>query len=810
MVSLEILRDKFGVSAETWKTALEERGRETSLNLLPVGEDGSKDEKLSIFVDRIRERVDSERQFNMDPKRWHLFALMDQLWSQARQQVTPTLLSRLVQNYKTTEDAYNSLKAIGYDMDKLLVETGRNNAKGEPIKEISSPAFFNILVPLMPAYLQIRRAKLTNERNVNPMIKYKPVANTKKNRVKAEVLTSRVDLSCRQYNGIDVLDQSNFQMLLYGYGIAFPRETWHVEKQARSKAKKGEDGDQSTGGDIAADMPDISEERKKELDGCEFYTVREGIRRHFPHPSRAYWDKNHNLRTLNTDTGCQYCGYFKAIRFSELKDNKAFYNLDRVTSGADWWTSNTAFLNSFMGQCVGNFPNYASIEGYGQTTSDDREAWLAANSSYVGAKWDQHAVMVYEHFEKFIPADVGLGSYPYPIWGRFVLAGDGTIIHAMPLGYRPALVNQDRGNEGLIHDTSLAMKLAPYQDAMSNLLSQYLLAVKQNLTNITLVDKNVIDEDKRSVLVNLGEKMWRTLNIFSFDGRALQRAQREVTKAIYSHRFPALDTNSILQSMRTIIDIMERVLQFSSQEVAQAASHEQTKQEIDVIQNTSTNILSFTGMAPDEFLMAMGAQEYEAGMNFWEDDLLLSISRVADVTKKDLKEMGITTLEDAWEPGEKIAARMYKSALAFDLFVSVAPLHEREIDAQMAQSMATFVRDILTLPDMAKAVGVEQTIMLANEIARRAGIPLPEPIKDTGSRDQNEDAQELLAQIQEPLLRMIKEGIQPLQEATQRNTIQIQAVREALNINPESNGQNNELPGDPGQGGRITPMVAST
>lgn len=805
MVDLEILK-RFGASFEDWRKLLEEESRTEPptgiASPMPPADSKDKKDKRNRLRDRMRSRITEARDFNL--RNWQYYQVLDLIWDVSTNAITPTLVSRMAQNYKSTDEAYNALKSLGMDLNSILVETGEWDPKTQAMKKtVNTSAFFNVAVPMVRAYIDIRLAKLINERNVTPMLKYQALTNTPESHVKASVLSSRVQRATEQFGYLQSIRQAGLQMLLYNAGIMFPRENWYVEEQMRIKPK----GATSTKADLTEHFQ-ADDERTKDL---EKYVSVEGIRYHIPHPSRRYYDMTYPVRTLNYDIGCVYCGHWKALRFRELKGwgNEWFYNLDRVTIGnLDWWTSGyyAQFLQTVLNRCVLTFPTINT-----PTESKDRETYLA-NNMYYNQSHDDNTVMVHEHYEKIVPKEEGLGDYPYPIWARFVLAGDGTIIHASPLGYSPAVVFADNLDDNRILDSSLGMKLAPYQDQIQNLLAQYLLAVKQNLANITLIDQNIISDKKiRERIENLGEGTWRRLNLFLFDSNRLRRSQHEVQKAIYSHRFPALNTSEILQAIRTVIDLAERVLQFSSQEIAQAASHEQTEDEIHLIASSTTNVLSYTGIPMDEGMKAMGKQQYEAIMNFGEDDFFVSIPAEIELSNKKLEELGITVLEAPVKPGDGMLVMANKKSAMDLLWFAVNPsLHERKIDIKSAQAMAVFFRDIMNNPLMASAIGSEQAIMFANQIAKLAGLPMPAPLEDTGKKPGMEDEQskKMLEGVINQVLAQVKEGLQPVMETIKSNQLKIDALYNRLGIQlPNVTNPANQVAG--GEGAENPEMVAT-
>jgi hypothetical protein len=755
-VDLAIL-EKHGCSAEAWKKLFEIPEKPTKKK---KSEKDVPDDPLKDVKERIRSRETNGRDYNF--ANFETIYALDLIWDTPFRQVSPTLLAGIVGRYKTTDETLNALKAFGFNLTDVLVDTGRKDPKTkQPIKAVSVPAFFNVLVPLVRAYLNIRRAKIVNDRNRRPLIPYQAAINNEKTRVKTQVLSNRIQAMADQYDYLETLNQNVFQMLLYPYSLMFTMEGWHYQDQLRS-----------TGG--------------KE----EVFTEREGLRYHSPHPSRTYWDQSYPMKTFNSGSGCRWGGHWKVLRYREVKKMEGFYNLDRISIGnIGWWTGAgaTNFFNSVYNSCV------MAVPSLGATPPGDREEELIRgiyNDSY-----DDKSVMFVEHREIVNPKADGLGSYPYDTWARFVSAGDGTIIYAEPLGYNPIICWKDNGDEKRIQDASLALQLVPFQDQLSNLLTQYIYAVKQNLANITLIDKNIFKKSadgsgeyaELKKIKNLGENWYRGLNLVEMDTKELLRAQYSAPQAFYSHRFPQMDTNAILQAMKVVIDMAERVLQFSSQEVAQAATHEQTKAEVNIISGTTTNVLQYTGIPVDGAIKAWGEQLYDAWMNYGDDDFEAQVPADTPLTKEQLKDMGIDLLDEPTNREDQLRVRVKKSAVALLSFAFVPDNQSRVTDTEAATAMATFVRDLMSNPITGAAVGPEQAISLANQIAKMAGLRLEAKLRNTGAMPQQE-AQQVLEQVLATVLPEVKKGMAGVLDQLAGVEKKVDTIYQMANIPPPTNG----------------------
>lgn len=758
MTDLRILK-AHGCSAEHWEKIFSKRERpHPTIRKDPTDKASSKTDKIDELVERIWNRVLGGRDWNFD--NYSIIYAMDVIYDAPFRQVSPTLIYSVCEKHgNNTEEVKKALAGLGLDLNLVLVDTGADPKSGQPTKAVNVPAFFAVVVPLARAYMNIRRAKLVNERNRDPFIEYRPATRSKKNRVRCEVLTSRVQQTSIAYDYLGVLNQAVLQMLLYPSGcLVFTREEWDKCEQLRYE----------------------KEDKEKK------YIVREGLRYHTPHPSRMYWDRAYPMRTFNTDTGCRFGGYWQVLRYGEVLDTPGFYNTEKVLVGnTGWFTTQSSFFNMVYGGCVVKTPNVACPD---TVLEQDREQWMLDNQYYNTTMRDA-SVMLCEHREKLNPKQCGLGDYDHDIWCRFVVAGDGTIVYAAPLGYTPITVFKDHGDDKRNADASLILQLAPFQDQLSNLLTQFLFAVKQNLANLTMLEANMIGPEGVKLIKNLGEAYYRGHNFMTYDAKKLNVMQLDPRAAVISHRFPPLDTNGIVMAMKLVIDMAERVLQFSSQEIAQAASHEQTAKEVEKIAASTNNVLEFTGMAVDFGLNAMGHQLYEAVMNYGEDEFYAQVPSDHGLTEEQLTELGITQDDDDGDetPDKKLRVKAKKSAMTLDSFATVPPTTKRQTNWEAAQAMAGFVRDLMNNQMTAMAIGPKQAIDLSNQIAKLAGIQLDAELRDVTDETQKKMASDLLKQTVDAVLGVIrpevKEGLEPVMSTIKDLSNKMNLLMQAAGIN---------------------------
>lgn len=766
MVDLKILADR-GIDYDGLKKKLE-----LGSNLK------QQSDRIGNLRNRIRSRCAEGRDFNIG--NYKVFYALDLAWDLPFQQITPTLLSSLMDKGPDDANVKDSLKNWGVDLDKVLVEVPDNKTPGKNIQKINIPAFFEIYVPLVRAYVTTRWAKMCNDRRLLPFMKFEPAVSNAVSRMRCDVITARGEKMARQYGYFDVMKQSIFRMLHYADQIQFPVEEWHSELQ-----------------EIGPETP-IQGEEIKDKDGkviAKKIVVKEGLRYHLPHPTRTFRDQAYLPNTINSDTGCTYAGYWRVMRWGEIRQNKRLYNLDSVAFGQfnDWAGRNRDYwVNTYKG-CTLNFP--VSPSGSSGTSKYDNEKYVA-EGCYSSAT-DDKTVLVTEYFEKLVPSEFGLGDYDHPIWFRFIVAADDTVLYCVPLPYNPLIYYGYDGAEGRTRNVSMSLEVLPFQDQFSNLMTQFLLTVKQNLANLNFVDTDIIDEKDLLKVENFGERFWRGINIVRASFKKFIKGGKDSQSAVVSHKFVQQDTNAMIAAMRMILDTLERVLVMSAQEVGQAASHEQTREEIRNIQgNTSTRVV-FTATAVDIAFDAWKRQIYNALMAYGQDEFYAQIAMDELVDAKKLDELGFSYATknpvESWDEKAGTArVKATKQAIAYESFISDRDGDDRINNTESAKSMLEMLQIAANNPSVMQAIGADQLVKMLNFVGRTAGFPRDFKLSTVDqTKNQQGQAQQIMQemgkQVQAALMQMktqiegeVKGALGPIMDVNKQQTDELQKLQNEL------------------------------
>lgn len=725
--------EKHGVTPEKIKPKAE---------ALDVNKEG---DKFSEWIDREAARIRSGVDLNL--KNWRLWHALDQAYDAPFHQISYTLLKDIISKDYDDEQVKSLVEdfGVGHLLEPVLNNNGEQeaNADGSPKMAINVPTFFEIFVPLCAAYVKARWAKLFNDRNLTPLYKYEPAYSTPDNRLRCDILTFRMSVMANQYGYANDEKDSMFQSLHYGISIAFPREAWHREFQ----------------------LDDEGEERVE----------REGLRFNMPPPERMYYDQSERLSTLNSNSGVAFAGYWHIAKLGDVKASD-WWNKDKIAYGLDVdiiSASPNFFSNIYP--CALKFPTAATEE-------NDREVSYAA---YATAE-DDTAVLLTEHFTTVVPADVGIGTYKYPVTFRMVMMNYDTVAYIEPIYCAMGAYYGYDADGNRAKNSSLTLEIMPFQDQIGNILTQWICSARQNLISPTFYDRTIIPKEAMDQIKNNGEKVIRGRTFIDFSSREMAAKIGETREAFYSPTFPMLPTGEMRMLISGMLDLLERALGFSPQEIGQAASHEQSATETNIINSNVGNRVQFTGSFVDDGIWAKKKMLYDAFMANADDDITAEVypnyTEDEAAFKTLCKKLGIEVQDRAGNNGERARVKVPKDkikVLHVEAFVANRDAEKRINTEGVATAAVQLLTGISSNPELFAAMGPEQVIELVNQIASLLQLPKDFRIRFNAKsmkalKEGQQMPPDLMQQIQEGMKQMaeeigkrIQQGEQELMQAMQ-------------------------------------------
>jgi len=706
--------------------------------------------RVRKLVDMITSRIKEGRTQNLSE--WKAYHAIDLAWDTPFAQTTPTLVANIMSQHLDFEQTKAALAEFGLTEDELFlkIKTGEDEISYLP----NPPVFVNIFVPLVKAYGINRTAKLFNERNTNPLLEYKPLKATDRNSVACEIVTDLINNLSRWYGYPAVLRQMIMQQVKYGIALAFPREEWHSERQILGDAN-----------------------------GIENHvTVKEGLRYVIPDPMRMFFDLKHPLTSINTDSGCDFMGHWHVVSFGDILDNQTYWNRKSIFCGTNWFQTEGA--GSFFREiypCSMRFP----VASVSPLKREDKAGFYSA------ANDRDKDVFLTEFFIKLVPKQWGLGkyennkmvkSYDHPVWHRFTLAGDDTVIWAAPSAYNPSWFMGYDYDENAARTSSMALECIPWQDHLGNILSQMAITARQNLMKVVFYDNQQIDKSDIDNLKNLGESKYRGVHFLAFDSLKSRVAGLNSQQAFAPVNLGNTSIQELIAMIPTLLQIMDRVLQVSPQEAGGQGTHQQSKYELQQVGGASTGRVAFTSSYIDEGCDAWMQQLYDASMAYHDGTIVSQVSADIPNVLEILDQLGfkaLTTGED------KILVHGKKESLRLEGFARTNEGTQNAPDKEASQIIFSVISTLAGQPELAKSVGVKSILALMEFAATLGGAPRGFKLrKDPDAKEGDEIAPNVLQAIQQSqqaLMQSVEEKLaKPIAQELGQDKQEIAALQESI------------------------------
>lgn len=732
--------------------------------LLAVDREKMKPE-IKSFVDGCEALVRGGVNRNLDNAKW--FWAIDQACDISQSQISPTIARGILSN-KTQNENESTRIAQELGLSSMITSqvhpvSGKplTDETGKPILKLDVPAFTSIFVPICLSYVKVRWATLFNGRDTTPLYKYQPLVTSSRSKIKCDIITSCVEQTSQHVGNRDFLRQMIFQTLKYGVAISFAMEPYWEETQVRTLSSVDKDG--------------------KETTSKKATTVRQGIRRSIPHPSRTFYDLHSRLNTLNTGTGVKFAGYWDIYRLREIYDGDYWLTdeeekeREKIRAGVgslDWMEMGLWSNYSWMFPCAISLPPMHPPSGseLDRTTESAKYVYTA----------DDQGIVLSHIFRLINPKKYKLFDYDHPVWFKITMANGSRVLKMEPYAYNPCVACVYDADQNLSRNATMVSDMIPFQDQMANFLTEYIRTVKRNLVNLVFYNLNGVSPDTIDKLKSMGQRIIDGIHFEGVNPRDLSmdplNNSKDYGALFQTVHFPKGSTQEIMSGIKLLLEIIERIIGFTAQEVGASGQHVQTAEEIRVIRNfTSSRIAltdSFIGTAVD----AIKVQEYDAFMAYGDDKIMAELSDVSSLDKMELEAMGFKVEEG---PGRKKGVIGKKAALSMASFVSDREGQRRTDDTQLAAQMLQMFQSIFSNSGLVEAVGVDKIMGWLNTVMEYAGIPREHQFEANEAGAAKPSNEQLLAQVQEMVQSMsaqqmeemgaaIREkAIQPLQQAIQ-------------------------------------------
>jgi hypothetical protein len=654
-------------------------------------------------------------------------------------------LQLLAQGYINVDSCAKEIEALSPELSSELFE---RDAKGSVIK-VNTPKLWEISHNLVHSLVTRRVASVSTPiRQRHPLMKYDSRTGAKTGQLKADLMTQFAEKMSDDYGYRHEVEQIARRVSLYTHHIEFISRPWDVAK-AKLRVRKPKTGADGVGG---------SDYETKEV------ILKEGLEFVGPHPRQVFWDTEQPLAKINQDLGPSYIGYWDMSRIGSVRTNPDFWNRDQIEYDGGTWdlmTGNRSYFEMYYKQAIA----VAYDESRRISLGNDR----LANIGKLSQAPDDTPITFAYYFEKLNPKQWGIADYDYDVWIRFIVAGNRTVVWADVCGCTPAIYYGFNEDDSKVLSPSFATAVIPYQDQISNFLSQLLEIQHQGLLrlysmNVDGMTKEQIEEvenalqakqytQARSIILKYSAEAMRNMGVEP----ARQHAERVKAVEISTSE----KTSEIFRSIMNLLSMAERLLFFSPQELGQVAPREISATEANIVNNTTLGIRDFHSIGLEEGFDAKKRIIHEAACAFASDTFelptLSSYSR-ATVQAAGFTIVGIDSDGDyqTAKSGRFTLAGTVQDLVHNYSFTSRDGT-ERVPSQAVAQASVQLLDVIGKYPMLAQAMSVEQGTDLINGVSRTLGLNVvlrvPEGVDPMSplSGNPQEEFRQFAAGVQEAL-----------------------------------------------------------
>lgn len=720
MVNKDILR-KYGCT--------QERLRE-----IFTATDGADASLRQKFQDTIQSRIlEGIRSCANQAK---LFMSVDMAWDSIPINKSTIPLLQYAQGKITIDQCHDKLSDLDVS-DKFCEYDDDGN-----LKNINALRLYEVSINLIRSYVTRRvAAQSTRFSNLYPYFKYEPRSTTLADKLRADVLSQRVEIMVEQFGYRHQFEQIIRQMFMYGHSVAFPDTSWVEDIQWRMR------------------KDDLTEEEI-----MESYVERGGVRFVTPHPTRVLRDTSRALHDINNDLGPEWIGYWDIVRYGEIKGNPSTWNSDQISftnSLATLYNTNSDFFGYYFKDDMA-FPKV-------QDTFAMQNERTAQVGIYASEDHDK-GMFVTQMYMKVNPKRDGLGDYPHEVWLKLTVASDETVVFAEYLPSLPAVYGGINENDDRLANISVAHEIMPYQDQLTNILNSMLEQMKMSMFKIFAIDQDALDDDVKEYIKNaLAEDTFyaRPKALFYSGQKAADLGinNHDFIKVVDVQKELSAGINQSIQAILQLLNLVERLLILSPQELGQAAPREISATEVAEIANTTNSIYSFISEGIDDMRSAMKKVIYEHLVTCSSDNFVVPVR--GRYSEEVIREAGFDVETSGHDSVMKRNVIGTPENLIYEYLFSARDGAERARDTQSAQVLGQLLMNLLQVPDMAQSLGRERIFNIFNEIFRLSGahdLKLETDEMDQQQELENVGNDQFLAKIKEQWPQVLQ-ALQALVEA---------------------------------------------
>lgn len=702
---------------------------------------------------KIRQRFEEDITFRFSEqvyymlKNWQMYSAVDLAWDAAPVNKVTVPLMLYAGGKIDVGACAKSIEGLP-DSARYI----RKDDKGN-VTSIDTPQFYEVNFNLVRSVISRRHAAQVNKyAALYPHYKYEARSTSTVAKLKADVVSQVMDIMTDAYDLRHHDMQCARDAMLYGHCVDFVRSSW--EEECQYVFDDSTNPDLKIEGDLGV---------KKEV-------AKEGIGWVNPHPTRVFWDNAYPISSINSDTGCQYVGFWDIVRYGDVANNTQYWNRTNIGYSVGFINLFSNYANYFSQYyCTINPPcNQPGTNDL--SASNDR----LNNLGLYAQNQNGSSMLQANYFRKIVPKDHGIGDYPFPVWMRMLICGTNTVVHAEFLPSSPACYMGINENDSRQLNISIAMELMPYQDQLSQLLSLLLITIQACNVKVMAID---IDGAEPAMVKRMredinGKNRYSMIHVWEYSGNKMKELgvePRKIVELIQTQ--PSQAVPQIFEAISKLIQLAERLMALSPQELGQPAPREISATETTLIAGTTETMYGFISEAIDEFRSAKKRILYEGWMACGSPNLRVPV--IHRYTKKTIAKAGFKVEDEDGDEATYVdeeTPRQFtitgsKSALRYDYIYTSRDGALRSVNTQAANAMVQLL-GVIKDPVFLQQIPKEKLFDIINEIFRLSGTGV-DLLLEVDANDPNQMGPDKQAQIEGVLQQLTANAEQERQQVGQ-------------------------------------------
>lgn len=512
---------------------------------------------------------------------------------------------------------------------------------------------------------------------------------------------------------------------VYGHSVDFVRCAWETTKQMRRVGG---------GSFVDAEGQPFSMKEVIERQGVAFVN---------PHPSRLFWDPSAPLASINSGTGCKYVGFWDVTTYEKLNNTRGYFNLEHIEYNTGHWNIfGTTIPSMYVNQYLDTIkpPTNLSQGGTDPTADNDIQSFTGLYSQ--GQK--DASVILSNYYEEIAPVELGNGNYPFPVWHRFVCAGDsGTVIYAEMLPSRPAAYLGLNTSDKRWANISPLLETIGFQDQLTNVQNAMLLSLQLEMVKIIAINTDALRRDDKVDQPEMVRSMFEGGAwsegpvVIEFSGKKLREMMLagpdgKISDIIHIHEARIGQTiEHMMKAFIQVLDTMMNMLGMSSAERGQVTSHEITAQESMHLQSTQGDIYGLLSFCIDDGRAAKKRIIAESIAAKHDGDI--RVPTIRRYPEKVIQQAGFKivehTDEQLFEDDPQRSARrtlQFKpiKLMSYEWVYTARDGAERVNSPQSARSLVEVLQYTAAYPEVLQAMGKHKLFEILNMIFRLSGAAI--------------------------------------------------------------------------------------